>query len=50
MSSTKKKLTIYVDEEVVKAIKILAIKSDCSLSVLTEELYKLRLNQEENEK
>lgn len=44
MASNKKKLTIYVDEDIVKAIKILAINSDCSLSVLTEELYKEKLS------
>lgn len=47
--STKKKLTIYINEDVLKEMKILAVKLDCSLSELTESLYVNKLK-EYNEK
>lgn len=43
-SKTKKKLTIYIDEEILKKMKILAIEKDISLSELTNDLYKKCLN------
>lgn len=47
--SAKKKLTIYINEDVLKEMKILAVKLDCSLSELTESLYANKLK-EYNEK
>ena len=47
--STKKKLTIYINEDVLKEMKILAVKLDSSLSELTESLYANKLK-EYNEK
>ena len=43
----KKKLTIYVPEDVAKAIKVLAINKDISLSQLTESLFIELLNKED---
>lgn len=49
--STKRKLTIYIDEEILQEIKIKAIKENISLSALTELLYKSKINKEiENDK
>lgn len=42
----KKKLTLYVSEEVAKKIKIMAIEKDVSLSVLTETLFVEALEKE----
>lgn len=44
MANNKKKLTIYINEDILKEIKIKAIKDDISLSQLTENLYKKALN------
>lgn len=44
MANNKKKLTIYINEDILKEIKIKAIKDDISLSQLTENLYKKDLN------
>lgn len=46
MSTEKKKLTIYINEDILKQIKISAINQDISLSLLTENLYKEALNKE----
>ena len=46
MSDEKKKLTIYINEDVLKQIKISAINQDISLSLLTENLYKEVLSKE----
>ncbi|MGL5151797.1 MAG: hypothetical protein ACRC7N_14620 [Clostridium sp.] len=43
--SEKKKLTIYINEEVLLNIKIQALKEKCSLSELTEALYRIKLNE-----
>lgn len=48
MSDEKKKLTIYINEDILKQIKILAINKDISLSLLTENLYKEALNKSNN--
>lgn len=44
MANNKKKLTIYINEDILKEIKIKAIRDDISLSQLTENLYKQELN------
>lgn len=44
MEDNKKKLTLYLNEDVIKAIKVIAIQEDISLSQLTEKLYKEVLN------
>ena len=44
MANNKKKLTIYINEDILKEIKIKAIRDDISLSQLTENLYKKDLN------
>lgn len=44
MANNKKKLTIYINEDILKEIKIKAIRDDISLSQLTENLYKEELN------
>lgn len=41
---SKKKVTIYIDEDILKDMKILAIQLDCSLSELTESLYSAQLS------
>lgn len=43
MENGKKKLTIYINEEVLKKMKIEAIERGMSLSVLTEMLYRQEL-------
>lgn len=48
MSEQKKKITLYVNEEVVKQIKILAINNDLSLSQLTENLFIEKIEKENN--
>ena len=48
MSEPKKKITLYVSEDVVKQIKILAINNDLSLSQLTENLFIEKLEKENN--
>lgn len=51
MENGKKKLTIYINEEVLKKMKIEAIERGMSLSVLTETLYRqeLEANKKVNE-
>ena len=50
MANNKKKLTIYINEDILKEIKIKAIRDDISLSQLTENLYKQELNIDNKDK